>query len=548
MTQLKRNYNTYLTQELANSSTGETPVFLQHDPESDIWFIIIGTWSSQESIFYHRSVGNIVYFYPINRKNPVYHPAGTDVLLANSVDYFNYLLENTEEQFYIYKKNANHLVCKWGTFYVNATNVTVADLDTSLALPNKTLVSNTTNYIYFVEEDFKVTTTVIPLEAYLIATVTVNVWWEITNIVRHNTKIVGNKGEKGDQWNTWPVWPQWPAGANGADGITPTVPKLPTYTFTGWATDRAIDTSTATVAEMFNVMSTMYNDIKAGLQAIGIQWPAGANGTNWIGIPTWGTTGQVLQKLSTTDYDTTWQSLTSWADMFKINYDPTNKNQDIFAYPYSKAEADALLATKQPTIAYTTANDTAVVHKTGNESVSWTKTFVDIVSNSLKITNSPALGKVLTSDNLGNGTWQYLPWASSTYFYLTKTGTDSLPQNTTTAITWNTIRTSSWITLTPTLTSITLPAWVWQIGWNVLRTITPWITTAVNIQLDSSSWVIDTVKLANSSGIHLEQFGWSVTWLVVSTGSTTVQMLTSHSWGGTQITQDICGFWGIKIA
>jgi hypothetical protein len=105
----------------------------------------------------------------------VYHPAGTNVLIANSVDYFNYLLQNNEQQFFIYQKNANHLVCKGGTFYVNSTNVTVSDLDTSLALTNKTLVSNATNYIYFVEEDFKITTTVIALEAYLIATVTVNV-------------------------------------------------------------------------------------------------------------------------------------------------------------------------------------------------------------------------------------------------------------------------------------------------------------------------------------------------------------------------------------
>lgn len=543
MIQLKKNYNTYLTQELADSWTGETPIYLQDNLDSDSWFLVI--WA--ESIYYHRSVGNIAYCYYVNRVNPSYHAAWTLVMLANSIDYFNYLLTQTEEQFYIYKKNANHLVCKWGTFYVNATNVTVADLDTSLALTNKTLTSNATNYIYFVEEDFKITTTIIALEAYLIATITVNVWWEITNIVKHNTKIVGNKWEKGDQGIQWPQGIQW---VPWEDWISPTVPELPTYTFTGSASDRIIDSSTATVKEMFDVMATMYNDIKLWLQAMGIQWPPWVNGANGIGIPTGGTTGQILQKASWVDYETSWFTLTWGWDMLSAMYDPTNKNQDVFAYSYSKSEADALLATKQPTIGYTTANDTAVVHLTGNETISWTKTFDNIVTNTIKVPWSAALGKVLTSDNLGNATWQNLPWSSSSYFYLTKTGTTSLPQNITTWISWDALRMSNWLSISlPSTWWIVLPAWIWLLGANVKRTLSPWVTTNLYIQIQWPSWeTVSKETVSNSSWINLDSIELSTSWIVYSSWINQVAVLCYHQWGGTQTTQDICGFWGIKIA
>ena len=41
--------------------------------------------------------------------------------------------------------------------------------------------------------------------------------------------------------------------------------------------------------------------------SIGFQGPAGAAGAAGVGVPTGGTAGQVLAKLSGTNYDTAWQ-------------------------------------------------------------------------------------------------------------------------------------------------------------------------------------------------------------------------------------------------
>lgn len=105
----------------------------------------------------------------------------------------------------------------------------------------------------------------------------------------------------------------------------------------------------------------------------------------------------------------TWETPTSsWVgDMVKATYDPTNKNQDVFAYPYSKAETNSLLSAKQDSIWYIPANDTAVVHKTWDESITWIKTFSNVVASNIKITTwTPAVWKVATSDASWNVSWQ----------------------------------------------------------------------------------------------------------------------------------------------
>ena len=59
----------------------------------------------EESIFYHRRVGNTVYCYGVNRDNPVEHLATAVVYMANSIDYMNYIIGQTYEQTFIYKKS-----------------------------------------------------------------------------------------------------------------------------------------------------------------------------------------------------------------------------------------------------------------------------------------------------------------------------------------------------------------------------------------------------------------------------------------------------------
>ncbi len=82
--------------------------------------------------------------------------------------------------------------------------------------------------------------------------------------------LTGATGPQGIQGETGPQGPAGPAGANGLDGATgPMGPQGP-----------------------------------QGLT--GPQGPAGAPGANGQGVPTGGTTGQVLAKVNATDYNTQW--------------------------------------------------------------------------------------------------------------------------------------------------------------------------------------------------------------------------------------------------
>jgi hypothetical protein len=222
---LKRDYKTYIVNEIPSVWTWEIEINLWINPDSDSWYLLLEPWTpNEESMYYHRSQWNIVYVYQINRTNPVTHLSHTPCLLANSIDYINHLLTQTNRQLHIYKKNNNHLVCKWWTFYIGAQNIELDDLDTELWLPNKIFTNHSINYIYIYENDFIITTTKIEKEAYLIATVFIWISWSIDSFIKHNTYIVGNKWDKwdtgdiwpqGDKWDTgdiWPIWLTWPQG------------------------------------------------------------------------------------------------------------------------------------------------------------------------------------------------------------------------------------------------------------------------------------------------------------------------------------------------
>lgn len=211
---LQKDYKTYLTVELSNISEWEIQIDLWDVVDSDIWFILIEPNSiNQESIFFHRRVWASVFCYWINRSNPITHLENSQVLVVNSIDYMNYLLDQTNRQLYIYKKSLQHIICVGWVFYDNWKNITLSNLDTELALENKTLTSNATNYLYIYNEDFYITTTPITEEAYLIATIVVWVWWNINTLTRHNTFVVWNKWVKWDSasvelWTvlTWAAW------------------------------------------------------------------------------------------------------------------------------------------------------------------------------------------------------------------------------------------------------------------------------------------------------------------------------------------------------
>lgn len=218
---LQKDYKTYLAVELSNDViwdvNGEIEINLDDVVDSDIWFLLFEPGNTnQESIFFHRRVWSTVYCYGVNRDQPVVHLENSQVLVVNSIDYMNYLLEQTNRQLYIYKKSLQHIVCVWWVFYINWKNIILSNLDTEEALTNKTLTSNATNYLYIFEEDFHITTTPITNEAYLIATLVVWVGWNIDILTKHKTFIVWNKWDAAtieiwtvEQWESPSVTNSW---------------------------------------------------------------------------------------------------------------------------------------------------------------------------------------------------------------------------------------------------------------------------------------------------------------------------------------------------
>lgn len=226
MINLKRNYKTYITEPIYSWTTWEFPVYLNDSTDSDMWFLLLEPGTvNEESMFYHRRVGNIVYVYSVNRVTPKDHLDNSQVLLVNSIDYMNYLISQTNEQCFIYKTDNNNVVVKWWTFYINWENVIIDDLVTANWLPDKVFIPEATNYLYIVNWDFKITDTIIPKEAYLVATFYIWVSWSVDSFIKHNTFIVWNKWEKWDKWDQWLQGISWWFGNDWAFAyatITPT--------------------------------------------------------------------------------------------------------------------------------------------------------------------------------------------------------------------------------------------------------------------------------------------------------------------------------------
>jgi len=204
---LKRNFESWLTEPLANDSTWEIAIHLNVAPDSQIWFLMIEPWVEwkEEHIPHHRVIGNVAYVYWVNRSNPVSHLVNARVVLSNTIDYLNYTIGQINEQTFIFKKSTQHLICKWGYFYIWSQSVVIPDLDTSSLTVWKTLVAWSRNYLYLKDYDYFLTTT---QEAwlFLIATIDTSVWWVIQDINKVNSFSVW---EKWEPWTPWVQWPQW---------------------------------------------------------------------------------------------------------------------------------------------------------------------------------------------------------------------------------------------------------------------------------------------------------------------------------------------------
>lgn len=55
----------------------------------------------------------------------------------------------------------------------------------------------------------------------------------------------------------------------------------------------------------------------------------GDPGTDGVGVPSGGTTGQILSKTSNTDFDTEWSTASGTGDMLAATYDPATKAEQV---------------------------------------------------------------------------------------------------------------------------------------------------------------------------------------------------------------------------
>jgi len=174
---LQKNYKWVLNATLQNTTTGEIEIKLSIAPISDLGFITIEPWVNwkEETIFYHRKLGTSVFTYWVNRDNPLQHIIGSSIILANSIDVFNLLLDK-EQAPYVFKKSINDVIIKWWTFYINSKIFIINDLDTSVVIEDKVLEPNITNYVYIKNNDYFITQAYDD-ELYPICDIEVDAWW-----------------------------------------------------------------------------------------------------------------------------------------------------------------------------------------------------------------------------------------------------------------------------------------------------------------------------------------------------------------------------------
>jgi len=196
---LQKNYKATLTEEVLATTSWEIEIKLSIAPESDTWFILIepGVSAKEESCFYHRRVWNSVFIYWVNRDNPTTHDINVSVMLTNSIDSFNYILDLIHEEFLIFKKDLQNVIIKWWRIYEEWTLKDVSEIDTSLWGTDQVLIIDSTNYVYIENWLIKITNTD-SSDKYLIATIVVGADWEIESITKETLLSL-----KWIKWNTW---------------------------------------------------------------------------------------------------------------------------------------------------------------------------------------------------------------------------------------------------------------------------------------------------------------------------------------------------------
>lgn len=225
---IKKQYKTFLSTHVDEFENVEISINLQDSPESDMgWIIIAPGTTSEETCFFHRSVGNTVFVHGVNRTNPHAHDIGTLVYYASTIDYLNYLLSRQNNQMFIYKKTDDNVVVVGGEFYVWGIYTVVPSMDTSLGLPNQTLLINTTSFIHL-ENGIYTIAAARNNSLYYVWSVVTDVGGNIASITHANVTHLSTKGDKGDKWDKGDKGDIGPAGIIWMGDYSPVTAYLPT--------------------------------------------------------------------------------------------------------------------------------------------------------------------------------------------------------------------------------------------------------------------------------------------------------------------------------
>lgn len=190
---LQKNYKANLTSTLASTNSWEIEVRLNIAPVSETGFLLFEPWVAwkEETCYYHRISWTYAYIYWVNRDNPTTHAIWSSVMLSNSIDTLNYLLDFISQAPYIFKKTTTDIIIKWWQFYINNVLVTINDIDTSVDIENKVLIPNKTNYITIKDNDYFIND-VYNATLYPIADIVVDWSWVIISITKHKFKDLYN--------------------------------------------------------------------------------------------------------------------------------------------------------------------------------------------------------------------------------------------------------------------------------------------------------------------------------------------------------------------
>ncbi len=188
---LQHEYLWQLLATVPSTATWEVPIVLSVELDSPMWFIVIdkNIDLKEERLFYHRKTSNIVYVYWVNRSLPVVHDIWSQVVL-DPTSSINYILDNLEEQNYIYQKSEQDVIIKWGNFFINWEMVEIPDLDTEWAWL-LVLWQDNNVYIDLDNWEFVITTDELT-DKFYIWEIFVELSWNISWIDTVKTKNISN--------------------------------------------------------------------------------------------------------------------------------------------------------------------------------------------------------------------------------------------------------------------------------------------------------------------------------------------------------------------